>query len=79
MSPGKYHYNSPESKIDDFYLLTTKLDEQENIYLAWFRHNSGRLLYEPDELSSNFELILIVEKSDGEFYRIRNKTTGSDR
>ena len=79
MSPGKYHYNSPESKIDDFDLLTTKLDEQENIYLAWFRHNSGRRLYEPDELSSNFELILIVEKSDGEFYRIRNKTAGSDR
>jgi len=78
MSPGKYHYNSPESKTGDFDLLTTKLDEQENVYLAWFKHQSRRLLYEPDELSSYFELILIVEESDGALYRIRNKTAGSD-
>ncbi|MCH7691210.1 MAG: hypothetical protein IIA17_09225 [candidate division Zixibacteria bacterium] len=78
MSPRKHPRHSPESKTDDLNSLNTKLDEYENVYLAWFTKNSRRFLYEPAELSSNFEMILIVEKSDGALYRIRNKTAGSD-
>jgi len=79
MSPAKYPRHSPELKTDDLDLLTTRLNEQENVYLAWFNYNSRRLLYEPDELSSNFDLILIKEKSDGALYRLSNKSAGSDR
>ena len=79
MSPGKYSHNLPESKTGDFDLLTAKFEKQENVYLAWFTQKSRRLLYDPDELSSNFELILIVKKSDGALYRILNKTAASDR
>ncbi|MCH9024047.1 MAG: hypothetical protein IH931_01825 [candidate division Zixibacteria bacterium] len=79
MSPGKYPRHSPESTTDDLDFLAAKLDKQENVYLAWFNYNSRRLLYEPDELSSNFELILIVEKSDGALYEIKKKPAGSDR
>ncbi len=79
MSPGKYSRHLPESKTGDFDLLTTKLEKQENVYLAWFTKKSRRDLYEPDELSSNFDLILIVEKSDGALYEIKKKPAGSDR
>lgn len=77
--PGNYHQYFPSPKFEDLELLKTRLNEQENSYLAWFKKNSRRHLYQPNELSSDFELILIVEKSDGALYRIRNKTAGSDK
>ena len=79
LSPAKYPRHSPESTTDDLDFLAAKLDKQENVYLAWFNYNSRRLLYELDELSSNFELILIIEKSDGALYEIKKKPAGSDR
>ena len=79
MSPRKYPRHSPDLTTDDLDLLTAKLDEQQNVYLAWFIYNSRRFLYKPEELSPNFEMILISKKSDGALYEIKKKPAGSDR
>ncbi len=79
MSPRKHPRHLPESTSHDLDLLKTKLNEQENVYLAWFSNNSRKFLYKPEELSSSFELILTVEKSDGALYEIKKKPAGSDR
>ncbi len=64
--------------IYDLELLKTKLDEQEIVYLDWFRNIDRRFLYEPEELSSSVEVTLISEKSDGALYQVRKKPTGTD-
>ena len=73
LTPQKHMYNAPDYQLNELPAFSKILVDYESVYVVWFENVQRGNLYDLQELDSLYDMDLVVKRSDGEIYLVREK------